>query len=168
MPIGLDLANVQGLGTLAARAYLELDCLTLIEASVALTLDIGVVDKDIVLPGHGNEAVPLLGIEELNGAVRHVGNRFLYSYRERRIFSDPVNEAYERDRATRRSGFTDASLANEVSHAIVVSGESDGAAFREIEEVTLNSGDRLAGVIGNLEMSIDDQFHFVVLVRISH
>jgi len=168
MPIGSDLANVQGLGTLAARSDLELDGLALIEAAVALTLDVGVVDKDIVLPGHGYESVPLFGVEKLNGAVRHVGNRFLYSCRERRILTEPVGEAYERDRATRRSGFSHTSLANEVSHPVVVSGESDGAAFWEIEEITSNGGDCLAGVVGNVELPIDDQLHFVVLVGVRH
>jgi len=71
-----DLADVQGLGALPAGADLELHGLALIEASVALTLDIGVVDEDIFLAFYGEEPVALFTVEKLHCAVRHYRYRF--------------------------------------------------------------------------------------------
>ena len=66
-----DLADVEGFWALAARADLELDGLTLVEAAVAIALDVGVVDEHVLIPLDGDESEPLLAIEKLYGASRH-------------------------------------------------------------------------------------------------
>ena len=64
-------ADVEGFRALAAGTDLELDGLTLVEAAVAIALDVGVVDEHVLVSFDGEESVPLLVIEKLNGASRH-------------------------------------------------------------------------------------------------
>jgi hypothetical protein len=54
--------------TLAARGDIEFDVLTLVEGLVALALDVGEVDEHVVAVFTRDEAVALLGVEELHGA----------------------------------------------------------------------------------------------------
>lgn len=73
----LDLADVKGLWAFAAWANFKLNSLPLIETAVTLTLDIGIVNEDILFVGNGNKPVSLFSIEELHSAVRHINFRFL-------------------------------------------------------------------------------------------
>jgi len=52
-----DLTDVQGLWALPAGADLELHGLALVEASVALALDVGVVDEDVLFTFYGEKPV---------------------------------------------------------------------------------------------------------------
>src|SRR5208283_4077322 len=72
-----DHLHVAGLFALAARRDVELDLLALLEGAKARALDVRVVDEDVVAVGAGQEAVPLFGVEELDGADRHVSSAFL-------------------------------------------------------------------------------------------
>jgi hypothetical protein len=63
----LDDANVLGFLSLAARGDVELHALAFAEGLEAVALDVRVVDEDIVPLIAGDEAVPLLSIEELDG-----------------------------------------------------------------------------------------------------
>ena len=69
--IGSDGPNVQGLGALAAGADLEIDDLTLLEGLVARDVDVGVVNEDVLAVFTGDEAISLVGVEELDGALWH-------------------------------------------------------------------------------------------------
>src|SRR5690606_27348072 len=64
--------DVLRLVALAAGADLELDLLAGLERAIALALDVGVVDEDVVHPVARDEAVALLGVEELHRADCHV------------------------------------------------------------------------------------------------
>jgi hypothetical protein len=61
-----DHANVLRFVTLAARGYVELDVLTLFERLVSLTLNVRVVDEDVLLTFERDEAEALLGVEEFH------------------------------------------------------------------------------------------------------
>jgi len=74
-----DLTDVQGFWALPAGADLELHGLALVEASVALALDVGVVDEDVLFTFYGEEPVALFTVEKLHCAVRP------YRYRPRLI-----------------------------------------------------------------------------------
>ena len=62
-----DDANVLGFLTLATGSYIELDALALAEGLEAIALDVGVVDKHVIALVAGDEAEPLLRVEELDG-----------------------------------------------------------------------------------------------------
>ena len=65
----LQLDDVSRLRTLLALGNLERDALLLFQAPEALGLNGGVMNEDIVPTiVRGNEAVPLLGVEPLDGA----------------------------------------------------------------------------------------------------
>ena len=67
-PLGeLDDSNVLGFLALPAGGDVELDALALVEALVALALDVGEVDEHIVALLPRDEAEALLGVEELHG-----------------------------------------------------------------------------------------------------
>ena len=51
------------------RGDVELDCLTLFEGLVAVALDVGVMNEDVLVSLARDEAVTLLGVEELDGAL---------------------------------------------------------------------------------------------------
>jgi hypothetical protein len=70
--VGSDHADVLRLITLATRADIELDGLALLEGTVARSLNVAVVDEDVIGTLAGDEAVALLGIEKLHGSCRHV------------------------------------------------------------------------------------------------
>src|SRR5689334_6731622 len=64
--------NVLRLRALGTLRDVELDLLVLVEGLVALRLDRGVVDEDVVTTVLlGDEAEALLGVEPLNGALSH-------------------------------------------------------------------------------------------------
>src|SRR5947209_9893981 len=65
-------ADLVGLRALLALDDLEGDPLALVEALVAVHLDGGVVDEDVLAAVHGDEAEALLGVEPLHGALCHV------------------------------------------------------------------------------------------------
>src|ERR687895_2212211 len=69
---GSDRADRVGLRTLRALARFEGDALVLLEGAEAVRLDGRVVDEDVrtVVVG-GDEAEALLGVEPLDGALRH-------------------------------------------------------------------------------------------------
>lgn len=69
--VGSDGADVEGFRALLAGANLVLDVLTLVEAAVAITSDVGVVDEHVLASLDGDEAEALFGIEKLYGASRH-------------------------------------------------------------------------------------------------
>src|SRR5690606_36020579 len=61
------------LGALLALADLEADTLTLVEGLVALGLDRGEVDEQVIAAlGRGDEPEALVGVEPLDGAFWHV------------------------------------------------------------------------------------------------
>ena len=62
-----DDPDVLGFLALAAGPDVELDGLALIEGLIAVPLDVGVVDEDVVAALARNEAEALLGVEELDG-----------------------------------------------------------------------------------------------------
>src|SRR5689334_23047795 len=65
-------ADVLRLRALRTLGYVELDLLVLVEGLVALRLDRGVVNEDVVAAVLlGDEAEALLGVEPLNGALSH-------------------------------------------------------------------------------------------------
>src|SRR3954469_12262806 len=65
--------NVLRLRTLGALRDVELDLLVLVEGLVALRLDRGVVNEDVVAAVLlGDEAEALLSVEPLHGALCHV------------------------------------------------------------------------------------------------
>ncbi len=66
-----DDPNLLGLWALWTLADLELNPLTVFEAAVALHLDRGVVDEEVITTVYGNEAIALLGVEPLHGALSH-------------------------------------------------------------------------------------------------
>src|SRR6187431_3240534 len=65
-------ADVLGLFALTSGGHVELDALTLGEALVAVTLDCGEVDEHVVATLTSDEAVALLAVEPLHGALCHV------------------------------------------------------------------------------------------------
>src|SRR5215471_297772 len=65
---GSDDSDVLGLVPLPAGPDVELDCLTLIEGLVAIPLDVGEVDEHVVSVLTRDEAVALLGVEELHSS----------------------------------------------------------------------------------------------------
>ena len=68
----LEAADVQGLRALLAFADLELDGLVLFEGLEAGTLNLRVVNEDVVASvGRGDEPETLLRVEPLNGALCH-------------------------------------------------------------------------------------------------
>src|SRR5450755_4555220 len=75
---GLERADLLGLRALRALAGGEVDPLVLLEAAEAVSLDGGVVNEDVGgAVVRGNEAVTLVGVKPLHGALSHV----LFSYR---------------------------------------------------------------------------------------
>mgnify|MGYP006151440357 CR=1 FL=1 len=60
-----------GLVTLAAGADLELHLLALLEGLEPRSVDVREVDEHVVAVGAGDEAVPLLVVEELDRSGRH-------------------------------------------------------------------------------------------------
>src|SRR5690606_1197162 len=69
-PCGLRDSNVDGLGALAALAYLELDLHALVE--VHAVEDVAVVDEHVLAAVIGrDEAVALVAVEELDGSLCH-------------------------------------------------------------------------------------------------
>jgi hypothetical protein len=71
--VRLDGANCCGLGALLALTYLELDALTLVELTVALHLDFGLVHEE-VLPAviRLDEPEALGGVEPLHRSYSHL------------------------------------------------------------------------------------------------
>jgi hypothetical protein len=67
----LNGADVLSFLALSARRDVELDALTVLERLVALALDLREVDEDVFTLIAGDEAVTLLGIEELHGTCGH-------------------------------------------------------------------------------------------------
>src|SRR6266516_4621200 len=67
-----DDAYAVSLGTLGALSDLELDALSLVQRAVAVRLDGRVVDENVLAAVHGDEAVALLVVEPLHGALCHV------------------------------------------------------------------------------------------------
>src|SRR5689334_121126 len=61
-----------GLRALLPLGHVELDALTLFEGLVPVHLDGRVVDEHVLTAVHGDEAVALLGVEPLHGALCHV------------------------------------------------------------------------------------------------
>jgi hypothetical protein len=68
MELDSDQTDVLGFLALATRGDIELDLLSLIERPVAIALDAGEVDEDVVTLFPRNEAEALLGVEPLDGA----------------------------------------------------------------------------------------------------
>lgn len=66
-----DHPNVLSFVTLLAPADLELDGLTFVEALVAIALDSGEVNEDVITLLTRDEAVTLFSVEELNGTCCH-------------------------------------------------------------------------------------------------
>src|SRR5690606_2696184 len=66
-----DDADLLGLGALAAVTDLELDLLAGLEGSVTRPVDVREVDEQVLAVVTGDEAVALLVVEELHGAVWH-------------------------------------------------------------------------------------------------
>jgi hypothetical protein len=66
-----DDADVLRLFALPAGSDVELDTLPLIEGLVALALDVGEMDEDVVALLARDEAEALLSIEELHGSCGH-------------------------------------------------------------------------------------------------
>ena len=64
-------ANVAGFFALAAGSRLELHAVALAERAVAVTLDVGVVNEDVVADLAGDETEAPLVAEELHGTCRH-------------------------------------------------------------------------------------------------
>src|SRR5690606_14322431 len=64
--------DVLGFAALRALDHLEVDHLAVLEGLEPVDRDLGPVDEDVVLTVHGDEAVPLVGVEPLDGAVHHV------------------------------------------------------------------------------------------------
>src|SRR3954469_18238259 len=69
---GVDDLDAVGLGTLRTLDDLELHPLVLVEGPIALGLDRRVVDEHVLAVVHGDEAVALLVVEPLHGALCHV------------------------------------------------------------------------------------------------
>src|SRR5207249_3616697 len=68
---------VGGRVTLLALRHLEFDLLALVKGLVAVRLDRGEVDEDVLATRvGGNEAVALLRVEPLDGTGRHTGSPF--------------------------------------------------------------------------------------------
>src|SRR5262245_957474 len=63
--------NVFRLGTLVTLRDFKLDALTVLQRLVAVHLDGREVDEDVLPPIDGNEAVALLAVEPLDGALCH-------------------------------------------------------------------------------------------------
>src|SRR5215213_7426383 len=67
-----DGADVRGLRTLLALLDVELDALVLLQRAIARRLNGGEVDEDVGVPTvGGDEAVALLAVEPLHGALCH-------------------------------------------------------------------------------------------------
>src|SRR3982750_4736588 len=66
-----DGADVLGLFTLATGRNVELDALTLFERTVAVALNRGEVNEDVVAALTRDEAETLVGVEPLDGAGCH-------------------------------------------------------------------------------------------------
>src|SRR5680860_753040 len=65
-------ANVARLRALLALGHLEADLLTLVEGLVALALDRGEVNEQVLATGvRGDEPVALVGVEPLDGTFWH-------------------------------------------------------------------------------------------------
>ena len=78
-PLGeLDDSNVLRFLALPAGSDVELDALTLVEALVALTDDVGEVDEHIVALLTRDEAEALLCVEELHGTC---SQELLFSFK---------------------------------------------------------------------------------------
>ena len=70
---GLERANLLSLRTLRALAGGEVDPLVLLQAAEAVSLDSGVVNEDVGgAVVWGDEAVTLVGVKPLHGALSHV------------------------------------------------------------------------------------------------
>jgi hypothetical protein len=69
--LGSDLAYVEGFRAFAALTYFELNRLAFVEAPVAGTVDVGVVDEHVLSTFNIDETVTLFGVEKLNCAGRH-------------------------------------------------------------------------------------------------
>src|SRR6266550_4049651 len=67
-----DDAYAVRLRALRTLHHVELHALVLVERLVALGLDRRVVDEDVLTTVHGDEAVALLVVEPLHGALCHV------------------------------------------------------------------------------------------------
>src|SRR5664279_5866927 len=67
-----DDADLVGLRPLLSLGYFELDPLPLVEAAVAVRLDRAVVHEDVLAAVDGDEAVALLAVEPLHGALCHL------------------------------------------------------------------------------------------------
>src|SRR5690606_23572651 len=71
-PVMSERANLLCLRTLLPLPHLVLDVLPLIEGPVTVGLDRAVVNKKVLAAGvRGDEPVPLLGVEPLDGALGH-------------------------------------------------------------------------------------------------
>jgi len=66
-----DDADVLGFLALSARCHVELDVLALVEALVALALNVGVMNEDVITLLARDEAESLLCIEELHCSLCH-------------------------------------------------------------------------------------------------
>src|SRR4029077_12875891 len=74
-----DGANVLCFVTLATGRHVELDLLAFFECPVAIALDVGVVDEDVLAPAfERDEAVALLGVEKLDSSSRHYTYLFFH------------------------------------------------------------------------------------------
>lgn len=68
---GLGLTDVEGFGALTAFTHLELDRLALVEAPVSGTINVGVVDENVLSAFYRDETVTFFGVEKLYCAARH-------------------------------------------------------------------------------------------------
>src|SRR3954452_9319612 len=67
-----DHRDFEGLVALATLAHFELHRLTLFERAVAIAFDVGEVHEHVGTALSRNEAIALLGVEELHGAGSHL------------------------------------------------------------------------------------------------
>jgi hypothetical protein len=75
----LEAGDVLGLQALRARPNLELNCLAFVEALVAVHLDCGKMDEDILTGLALDEPVPLAGVEPLHCSLLfHVRSPFFH------------------------------------------------------------------------------------------
>jgi hypothetical protein len=78
----LDLDDVGGLKALGALDHFEFDGRAFLEIAIAVSLDGGIVDKNVFTLAPLDEAVPLCGIEPLDSSLFSIAAHFyFYSFK---------------------------------------------------------------------------------------
>src|SRR5262245_2746338 len=128
--------HLLGLRTLLALGNLEFDARPVVERLVAVHLDRGEVDEDVLPTVNRDESVPLLAVEPLDGALCHCA--LPHSAVPRVAVADPGGRRLD---ARQKRWRTDEREGRPISHATRVTGaphqaKSDSGRTQSLDLVT--------------------------------